>query len=244
MIKCCIVDDEPVAIEILSDYVNKTPFLEIAGSFRDALKALEFIQNKKVDLLFLDINMPDLSGIQLLGSLTDPPLVIFTTAYSRYAVESYEYKAVDYLLKPIQFNRFLKAANKAFELYNLKNENTVETGKEPVEFSGKDGMVFIKSGTEYHKTDIRDILYIEGTGNYITIVTKTKKILSLMTLQKVEQNLPQKSFIRIHRSFIVNINNIDVIQSDNVTVEKNELPIGEIYRKNLHTLFKKLGLSS
>ena len=188
---------------------------------------------KEYDLLFLDINMPDLSGLQFLKSLTEQPLVIFTTAYSQYAAESYDFQAVDYLLKPIKFERFLKAITRALKRYRAArsyDESEVSTDS-----------ILIKSGSEYHQVKLSDILYIEGTGNYITIVTPEKKILSLLRLKNVLKQLPENAFIRIHRSYIVAFQHIDVIDKNYVRINKKKLPVGELYRKDLYSFIHRIG---
>ena len=219
--KCLIIDDEPVALEILRDYIAKIPFLECAESFRDPLKAIDFLKDNEVDLIFLDINMPDLTGIQFLKALKSPPLVVFTTAYSEYALESYDYNAVDYLLKPIEFERFLKAANKAHEL--LRRKSRIPVAKEHV---------LIKSGTDFYKVKIKEIYYVQGTGNYVTFVTKGKNILSLMTMKDVLQILPRGLFFRIHKSYIINFHQVDRIEKEQVMIRGETLPIGESYRES------------
>ena len=219
--KCLIVDDEPVALEILRDYIAKIPFLECVETFRDPIKAIDFLKDNEVDLIFLDINMPDLTGIQFLKTLKSPPLVIFTTAYSEYALESYDYNAVDYLLKPIEFERFLKAANKAHELFRRKPR--IPVAKEHV---------LIKSGTDFYKIKIKEIYYIQGTGNYVTFVTRGKKILSLMTMKDVLQILPRGLFFRIHKSYIINFHQVDRIEKEQVRIRGGTLPIGDSYRES------------
>lgn len=222
--QCLIIDDEPLALDVLKDYVAKISFLECVGAFRDPIKAAEYLQQNRVDLIFLDINMPDLTGIQFLKSLTRPPLVIFTTAYSEYALESYDYDAVDYLLKPIEFERFVKAVNKALEkLQNKANGLTL---------SPDEKYVLIKSGTKYHKLKLKDILYIQGTGNYVTFVTPDKEILSLLTMQAVLDMLPAEMFFRIHRSYIVNFLHVDLIEGEEVKIQDRKLPIGDLYRED------------
>jgi DNA-binding LytR/AlgR family response regulator len=226
--KCLVIDDEPKAVEILSDYIEKVPNLECAGAFRDPLKALNHIQNNPVDLLFLDINMPDLSGIQFLNALEHHPLVIFTTAYSEYALDSYDYDAVDYLLKPIEFDRFLKAVNKAFRRFKEKK-------KERVPLRGD--TIFIKSGTDYHKLDTRNILYIKGTGNYLTFVTLNKEILTLLTMKEALELLPPQ-FHRIHKSYIINLDHVELIDTEEVKIKDQRIPIGDHYRDDLFRVIK------
>jgi two-component system LytT family response regulator len=218
--KCLVLDDEPLAVEILRDYIGKVPGLECAGAFRKPLQALEFLRKNEVDLVFLDIRMPDLSGLQFLKSLPHPPLVIFTTAYSRYAAESYDYDAVDYLLKPIEFDRFLKAVHKARAL----------AASPPKKTPGPDKSVLIKSGTKFYQTRWGDIRYVKGAGNYVTFVTKNREILSLMTMQNAADLLPGVIFVRIHKSYIVNIHHLDVVEESEVRIGETKIPIGDAYR--------------
>jgi DNA-binding LytR/AlgR family response regulator len=228
-----IIDDEPMAIDLLQDYVSRVPSLELTGSCRDAVTALEELQARPVDLLFLDIDMPDLTGIQLLKSLPRPPLVIFTTAHAEYAVESYEYQAVDYLLKPIRFERFLKAVHKALEHHR--------PGAAPGAAEPLAGMIFIKSGTDIHPVDVSDLLYVEGAGNYVSFVTTEKTVLSLMSMTAALELLPERSFVRIHRSYIVAVRHIGLIETDHVRIGDRRLPVGEKFRKNLSRLYRRDG---
>jgi two-component system LytT family response regulator len=220
---CIILDDEPLAIEVLEDYVARVPNLVCSGSFRDPLKGLNFVRTHAVDLIFLDVNMPGLTGIQFLRSLTHPPLVIFTTAYTRYAVESYDYDAVDYLLKPIEFDRFCRAVGKAYELH----VGTVH-GSDAEHADRR--TVVIKSGTGYHRIHADDILFLKGTGNYVTFITTQRKILSLLSMKQACEMLPAGTFLRIHKSYIVNLDRIEVIEKDRVKIGDLFLPIGESYR--------------
>jgi len=231
-IKCLVIDDEPIAIGILEDYVKKVPFLELAGSYRNAFKALEYLQNHTVDLLFLDIKMPDLSGIQFLNSMTNQPLVIFTTAYSEYAVESYDYQVVDYLLKPIELDRFFKASNKALKQHRLLQSQDASrpVSRKRARQERRDLLV-LKSGTNYHPLQIDDILYVEGAGNYVFFFTSEKKVMALMSLKDALKKLPADQFLRIHKSYIVNIRKIDVIETDQVKIGQKNIPIGEAYKK-------------
>jgi two-component system LytT family response regulator len=220
---CIILDDEPLAIEVLRDYVAKVPYLACRGSFRDPVKALSFLRTHDVDLIFLDMSMPGLTGIQFLKSLTKQPFVIFTTAYTRYAVESYDFDAVDYLLKPIEFDRFCRAVNKAYELQEQKVR-----GAEAEHEDRK--TVLIKSGTGYHMVHIDEIQFLKGTGNYVTFVTTQRKILSLLSLKQACEMLPASTFLRVHKSFIVNLDRIELIEKDKVKIGEFLIPIGESYR--------------
>ncbi len=227
--KCIAVDDEPMALGIVEKYINKVPFLELEKSFRDSLDALDFLQKNQVDLIFLDINMPDLSGIQFLRSLTSQPLVIFITAYSEYALQSYDYQAVDYLLKPVEFDRFLKAANRAMKQFKLlTSQDSVFT---PSEKDKKD-YVIIKSGAEMIRIKNSDIHYVESAGNYVIFFTENQKIMSLMNMKEVLSMLPSSQFSRIHRSYVVAFRHIDLIERHQVTINKRIIPIGSIYRES------------
>ena len=230
--KCVAIDDEPVALDILKDYMEKVPFLECVGVFRDPLKALDYLRKKKIDLIFLDINMPDLSGIQFLKTLKKPPLVVFTTAYSEYALESYDYDAVDYLLKPIEFERFVKAANKAEEMMRIKAKDR------PI-WSGERDYIFIKSGTNFHKVKTKDIYYIKGTGNYVTFVLDQKEILSLMTMTKALEGLPRDLFVRVHKSYIVNSHHVDLVENEELRIRGERIPIGDSYKQSFFDSIKK-----
>jgi two-component system LytT family response regulator len=229
MIRCAVIDDEPMALELLQDYISKTPFLELAGSYRDALKALKQIRDDPVDLIYLDVNMPDLSGIQFLNALPERPLIIFTTAYSQYAVESYDYEAVDYLLKPVEFDRFLKASNRAYDKFRRRSPDKNQKRSA----DAQPETVFIKSGIEIHQVRPGEILYIEGAGNYVQFVLNEKNVMSLMTMSEALELLRDHMFVRIHRSYIVAAAHIDVIEPEFVKIHKKKIPIGESYRRNL-----------
>lgn len=185
--KAIAIDDEPIALDIIISHASKVPFLDLKATFTDAFKALEYLQKEQVELLFLDIKMPDISGIDLYNSLSKKPMVIFTTAYSEHAVTSFELDAVDYLLKPFSLSRFIKGCNKAFELYNYRN--AAETSDH----------LYIKTGYEQLKVLYDDILYLEATGNYVTFVLRDKNILSRSTFSEVINLLPTNKFVRVHR---------------------------------------------
>jgi DNA-binding LytR/AlgR family response regulator len=229
---CIILDDEPLAIEVLEDYVARVPNLVCSGSFRDPLKGLSFVRTHPVDLIFLDMQMPGLTGIQFLRSLAHPPLVIFTTAYTRYAVESYDYDAVDYLLKPIEFDRFCRAVGKAYELHvqTVHGSEAVNTDKRTV---------VVKSGTGYHRLHTDDILYLKGTGNYVTFITTQRKILSLLSMKQACEMLPQGTFLRIHKSYIINLDRIESFEKDRVKIGDLFLPIGESFRTTVLQRIRK-----
>ncbi len=222
--KCIIVDDEPFAIDLLKTYVEKTDFLELIGTFSNPLKAYSFLTTNSADLIFLDINMPELTGLQLIKSLNRCPATILTTAYSEYGVESYDYNVVDYLLKPIRYDRFLKAVNKASEAFPANKTTALST---------EDKSINIKSGSKVHRVIITSILFVEASGNYMIFHTSNGKILSLMTMKEVIDILPKEQFARIHKSFIISLAAIDVMERAQVTVKGTKIPIGNIYREQL-----------
>lgn len=218
------IDDEPVALEIVRSHAAKVPFLELKETFTNAFKAAEYLQKEKIDLLFLDIKMPDISGMEFLETLSITPMVIFTTAYSEHAVKSFELDAVDYLLKPFSLSRFLKACNKAQELYHLRNNND-------------HSFIFIKSGYEQVRLDLSKILFIESAGNYMNFILTGSKILSRMSMEETLDVLPEKKFIRIHRSFIVALDRIVKADHRRVWINDVAIPVGRNYERNL-TLLK------
>jgi two-component system LytT family response regulator len=225
--RCIVIDDEPFALELIKGYVLKTPFLDLADCFSNPFKALTYLTANSVDLIFLDINMPELSGIQLLKSLPNPPKVIFTTAYPEYGAESYEYNAVDYLLKPVRYERFLKAVNKAVELLSPKKQGAGDNQAAP---EGRHD-ILIKSGTQLVKLSTDEILYVEGSGNYMTFHTSGKKIMSLLTMTEVMECLPADMFARIHKSFVVSMKHIELIEKHDVHIHGKAIPIGNTYRE-------------
>ncbi len=219
MLKAIVIDDEPFALEVIKNFSEKVVFIEVAAYFTNAFDAVGFLKQNRVDLMFLDINMPDISGIEFLKSLPNPPIVVFTTAYSEHAVEGFELDAIDYLLKPFSLPRFLKACNKAYEQYEMKNGNTLSSAKS----------IFIKSGYEQVKIELDRVLYVESSGNYMQFVMEKQKILSRLTMNEVEALLPVAAFVRIHRSYIVAKAHIRKIDKRSIWIEQNELPIGAAY---------------
>ena len=229
---CIAIDDEPKALEVIERYCQKSDLVDLKGMFRQPVKAIEFLNREKIDLIFLDINMPDINGIQLIAALPDKPMVIFTTAYSTYAVESYSLSAVDYLLKPITFDRFLLAVNKALNLFLMKNKE--------ISKNDKADSVFIKSGPQTYHVKINDILYLEKDGNYITVHLKDKKILIRENMADIFDIIPPEDFIRIHKSFVVAVKHISMIEVHQLSINNQKIPIGSTYREQLKT---KLGIA-
>ncbi len=229
-IRCTVIDDEPFALELIKDYILRTPFLELAECFSNPFKALDYLNRVKVDLIFLDINMPELSGIELYRSLITPPKVIFTTAYPEFAAESYEYNAVDYLVKPVKYERFLKAVNKASSL--LQPQHKVEGSKPSSPQPEKEPYIFIKSGTQQIKINPSDILYVEADGNYMCFHTDQKKIMSLLTMKDVLELLPADEFVRLHKSYIIAVRHLEAIEKHDVVVGGKKIPIGVTFREH------------
>ena len=231
-LNCVIVEDEPLARNLMIDYVSKVPTLNLVEACSNPLTVIEVLRNNPVDILFLDVQMPEITGISLLKVLQKRPLVILTTAYSEYALEGYELDVADYLLKPITFERFLKAIDRVTQRLEGKAAPTVHDKMEKVSQEPSPPFVFVKDGTKLVKVMLDDILYVEGLKDYVTIHTKTQKVVSLQRLKALEDQLPTDKFIRIHNSFIVALNAIDVIHKGDVQVRDAMLPIGETYKKS------------
>jgi two-component system, LytTR family, response regulator len=226
---CLIVDDEPLARNLLSDYVRKVPQLTLVDTLSSPLQVMDALHKNEIDIMFLDVQMPELTGISLLKALQKKPLIVLTTAYSEYALEGYELDVADYLLKPITFERFLRAVDKVTQRLNERSISAV-TGKPPVEQAQP--FVFVKDGTKLIKVRMDEILYVEGLKDYVTIHTKTQKVVSLQRLKTLEEELPFDKFIRVHNSFIVAFNAIDVIHKNDVQIGSAMIPIGETYKKS------------
>ncbi|MEO6731084.1 MAG: LytTR family DNA-binding domain-containing protein [Ferruginibacter sp.] len=229
-IRCLVVDDEPPAREIICRYIAQMPMLELVGECSNAMQALSFIQQTKVDLLLLDIRMPQLNGNDFLKTIKHPPKVIFTTAFPDYAIESYELDVIDYLLKPIHFDRFLKAVNKTFELsqaYSPDNSVAVDNTGHTESF------VYFRADRKMVKVMLQDILYIESMKDYVKIFTTSGMIVSKQSISSVEEMLPEKKFIRSHRSFIISLEKIKSFTHELIEIEKAEIPIGKLYRNSV-----------
>ncbi len=218
---CIIVDDEPLSHEILENYIAKVPGLDLAASFYNAIDALAYLNENSTDLIFLDINMPELSGIGLLKSLQNPPAVVFTSAYPEYAVDGFELEIVDFLLKPFSFERFLKALNKV--IHSKKN----------VADPGADNFLILKSEKKIYRIRHDEIHYFESAGDYVKVHTAQKVHVVNETLKQFEGSLPANNFLRIHRSFIVSISKIDYIEGNQVYISKLPIPIGSSYKEGL-----------
>lgn len=223
MLKTIAIDDEPLALEVVKSHASKVNFLDLKGTFTDAFKALDFLQGAPVDLIFLDIKMPDISGMEFATFLQDRPMVVFTTAYSEHAVKSFELDAVDYLLKPFSLVRFTKACSKANELWHLRTK------------SFEQDYIFIKTGYEQVKIFLKDIAYLEACGNYISFQVNSQKYLSRMTLGEAESIL-NPNFVRVHRSFIINKEKINKIERHQLTVGQFIVPLGNSFAENIQLM--------
>jgi len=231
-IRCLVVDDEPPAREIIRRYIEQVPSLHLTGECANAIQAFTLLQQQAVDLVFLDIRMPQLNGNDFLKTLKNPPKVIFTTAYTEYAVEGYELDAVDYLLKPIPFDRFLKAVNKAYQLTAARHETPV------AEETKNDSFVYFRADRKMVRVMLDDILYIESMKDYIKVITKTGMIITKQSISAVEAMLPEKKFIRTHRSFIVSLDKIKSFTPELIDIAATEVPVGKLYR---NAVMKVLG---
>ena len=232
---CIIVEDEPLARNLLAQYIDKIPYLTLLHSISNPVEALDILRNSAPDILFLDVQMPEITGITLLKMLKNKPLVILTTAYSEYAIEGYELDVTDYLLKPITFERFLKAVEKAHEkLAESTNQYTSPLIQEDPSTSANH-FFFVKDGTKMVKVNFQDIKYIEGLKDYVKIYMSDKKITTLQRMKSLEELLPREHFIRIHHSYIVGLKWIEVIERDGLQIGDAIIPISDTYRKS----FKK-----
>ena len=225
--KCLAIDDEPLALKQLETYISKIPFLELAGACQSAAEAQAAMEADTIDVIFIDINMPDINGMEFVQSLATPPLVVFTTAYSEYAVDGYKVDAVDYLLKPFGLDDFKRAANKVKQRYDLQNMAAVSA-------VDKDDAMFLKTEPRIVRINISDIRYIEGMSEYLKIHLegKPKPLIVLLSMKKIEERLPASSFMRIHRSYIINLKKIQEVNKSRVIMDADTyLPVGDLYRE-------------
>lgn len=241
-IKCLAIDDEPLALEIIKEYCSKIPFLDLIKTFDNALESIDFLKNNKIDLLFLDIQMEELTGIQLLHVLKHKPHVIFTTAYDSFAIQGYELDAVDYLLKPISFERFLKAVNKVSEKLNFEHLIESKT-KEITIYTPGDDYFFVKTEFRLEKVNFADILYIEGMGDYLRIVTPNKRLMTLQNFKKMEEMLPINKFYRVHKSYIIALDKVENIERNRIKISDKLIPISDTYKKPFFEFLDKRKLT-
>jgi two-component system LytT family response regulator len=230
MIRCIVIDDEPLALHILEDYISKMPFLKLVKVTTNPIEALQLVQEGNIDLVFLDVQMPELTGIQFLRIANGKAKVILTTAYPQYALEGYELDVIDYLLKPIAFDRFFKSVQKAQSIIqpSIKQEVKVEAVPQSDFLSD---FIFVKTEHKIQKVYLNDILFIEGLKDYISIFTPAERVITLQNMKKMEDALPEKHFIRVHKSYIVSINKIDSIERSRIFINDKIIPVGDTYRE-------------
>ncbi len=231
-LSCIVVDDEPVARKILQEFTEQVPFLDLLGKFESAMKAEEFLKSHQPDIIFLDIEMPKVSGLQMLKRVNIESMVILTTAFPQYALDGYELDIIDYLLKPFALHRFLKAVQKAKDFYEMKNL-PMAIGTPPPSY------IFIKSEKRIEKVELSEILYAEVLGNYLTIYTDRKKIIAYLTMKSLESQLPPSDFIKIHQSFLVNRSKIESVEGNDLMVGTKSLPISRNYRDGVTNLINQ-----
>ena len=230
MIRCLVVDDEPLALHIVEDYISKIPFLQLVKATTSAIEALTLVQDGGIDLVFLDVQMPELTGIQFLRISNGKAKVILTTAYPQYALQGYELDAMDYLLKPIAFDRFYKSAQKAQATLLPANKPAEKEEAPQPQSDFSNDFIFVKTEHKIQKVYLKDILFIEGLKDYISIFTPAERIITLQNMKKVEDALPERHFIRVHRSYIVALNKIDSIERSRISIGDKVIPIGDTYR--------------
>ncbi|WP_321437550.1 LytTR family DNA-binding domain-containing protein [uncultured Bacteroides sp.] len=252
-LNCCIIDDEPLALDLLESYVLKTPFLKLTGKYLGALQAMNEIQSSEVDLIFLDIQMPGLNGLDFSRMISEKARIIFTTAFNQYALDSYKVNALDYLLKPISYLDFLQAANKAlrwFEIVRrpaapaLAPENVPQATPAATAAKEEIDSIFVKSDYKLVQVKLDNILYIEGLKDYIKICTDddSKPLLSLMSIKSMEELLPSGRFMRVHRSFIVHVDKIKIIDRNRIVFGKTYIPVSDSYKKEFNAFLKDRSL--
>lgn len=229
MLKAIAIDDEPIALDVVKELAAKISFVEVKAYFTNVFEAADYLQKNPIDLLFLDIKMPDMSGIEFLSTLPDPPMVIFTTAYSEHALKGFELDAVDYLLKPFSPARFLRACNRAYEKYQWKKEGKDQLFDETY--------IFLKSGYDQIRVSLKDILYLESLGNYVKFVLMDKQVSTRLTMKEAEGLLPESDFVRVHRSFIVARQHITRITRSDILLDQIAIPIGDSHRQNIKDIF-------
>jgi len=241
MIRCLALDDEAYAAEIVANYIKRTPFLSLVATTTNAFEAITMVQEGKIDLVFLDIQMPELTGIQFLKICGNKCKVILTTAYSEYALEGFDLDVVDYLLKPISYERFYKAALKAQQMLLIPSvQETTGESSQLVNVATND-FIFVKGDTKnkFTKINYNEILYIEGLKNYVSIYTATQRIITYQTLRELEDILPQPPFYRVHRSYIVSIGHIKLVDGNYMTISDQSIPIGETYREDFFKIIRE-----
>ena len=240
-INCIAVDDEPLALKKMKQYIEKVDFLNLLDLIDNGVEAINYIKQHQVDLVFLDIQMNDLTGIEMLESISRKPLIVFTTAYEDYALQGYELDVTDYLLKPISFKRFLKAIDKVSEIIRQRNPGSLEG----FEYKNKEMQIdhlFIKTNNKMQRIDFNDILYVEAMKDYVKIYTYKEKLITLCNIKNFLEKLPKDKFVRIHKSYVVSLNKIEAIKRKNLEIAGKDIPIGETFKNSLQISLKKTGI--
>jgi two-component system, LytTR family, response regulator len=234
--KCIAIDDEPLALDLIEDFCSRIEYLNLVKTFTSAIEAMDFIKNESIDLIFVDIKMPRITGIDFVKSMLQPPIIIFTTAFTEYALTGFDLNAVDYLVKPIPFDRFFKAVNKANEIFTSRNKKPLSNTI--LEKSNTNDFIIVNVEYCTVKINLKDIKYIEGVKDYVKIVVenKTKSILTRITMKKIIEKLPSKEFIRVHRSFIVSLSKIEKIERNRIVFGEKRIPISEQYKVNFYNI--------
>jgi len=237
MLRCLAIDDEPLALELLEDNIRQVPYLKLEGTCSNAFEALKFLQEQTVDLIFLDIQMPGLTGLQFIQSLTNRPMIILITAYEKFALEGFNLDVVDYLVKPVPLDRFIKACNKAWELFNLRSKKAENPS------SGEPEFLFVNVEYSLVKVEFADIQWIEALKDYMRIYLKSssKPIITRMSMKAIEEELPLSKFIRVHKSFIVSVSAITSVRKNSIFIGAEEIPVGENYKDSVNILINKAG---
>ena len=232
-INCIVIDDELPAIEQIEEYITRIPFLNLLGSFDNAIEPINFLKLNSVDLIFLDIEMEGFTGLQLIKTLQHKPKIVLTTAYDQYAIEAFDLNVSDYLLKPISFERFIKAIDKIFDSYT---ETNVKTSNEPVY---KRDYFFVKTEFRMQRVDFKDILFIEGMNEYLRINTTKEKIMTLQNFKSLEESLPKDNFVRVHKSYMVAINKIDCVEKNRIKIGEKLIPVSNTYKDAFYLILNK-----
>ncbi|MBN1183482.1 MAG: response regulator transcription factor [Bacteroidales bacterium] len=238
IIKCIAIDDEPLALDIIAEYCSRFTFIELVKTFDNAIDAIGFLKTNSIDLMFLDIQMEGLTGIQLLGVLPNRPKVIMTTAYEKYAITGYELDVSDYLLKPISFERFTKSVNKVYETLHLERGRREERPQAKTNNSRNDDYIFIKADSKLVKVAFKDILYIEGQGDYLAVVTQKGKLMTLQNFTTIQQSLPYPDFMRVHKSYIIAFDKIEKVQRNRIYIHDKIIPVSDTYRTKFFGLIR------
>lgn len=233
MYKCLIIDDEPIAIRVIKKHLSAFSDFEIVAECKNALEAIPLLSKEKIDLIFCDIQMPQITGVDFVRSLSHPPKVIFTTAFRNYAIEAFELNVIDYLLKPISFGRFTKAINNFLELVSLENQQNKNAG---VETQGVSEYLFLKADKKHYKVNLSDILYFESMGDYVIAFTSNNKIVTKERISNLADTLPKNLFLQIHRSYIVSVSKIESVGPGFIEINKKKLPVGRSYKSDLTNL--------